>query len=85
MKLCLMVFFILKIRKERMELRIVSLSDQDFNNLMVFLDRVPIQGHQERGAMNQLVQTLSNPIKTEGGDESGAKNPGSDPIPAGPA
>lgn len=71
-------------------MRIINLSDQDVNNLMVFLDRVPIQGHQERGAMNQIVQALSQQIKPDrenrkGEDKDGEKTPGSAPVPAGPA
>ena len=39
-----------------------KLTEQQINNLMAFLDRVTITGHQERQAMNELCYTLANPI-----------------------
>lgn len=35
------------------------------NNLILFLDRVPIKGHKERAAMNEILTILGNPIKEE--------------------
>lgn|GEM_PF-6066615 len=42
-----------------------ELSDQVVRNLGVFLDKVPIQGHQARMAMNEVCDALSRPISEE--------------------
>lgn len=40
-------------------------TEQEVGNLTAFLNRVAIQGHQEREAMNQICYKLANPIKEE--------------------
>lgn len=42
-----------------------ELSELELTNLMVFLDRVPVQGHQEREAMNQICLKLSTAVQEE--------------------
>jgi hypothetical protein len=37
------------------------LNDQVVHNILVFLDRVPIQGHQEREVMNEIYYCLTHP------------------------
>lgn len=64
-------------------MRIVSMSDQIYNALVMFMDRVPLQGHAERHAMNDIEQALNNPIKPERKDKDGEKTPGGAPVPAG--
>lgn len=39
-----------------------ELSDQVVKNLGVFLNEVPIKGHQARMAMNEVCDALSRPI-----------------------
>jgi len=39
-----------------------KLTENQVNNLMALLDRVPITGHQERQVMNELCYVLTNPI-----------------------
>ncbi len=39
-----------------------KLTENQVNNLMAFLDRVPITGHQERQVMNELCYVLTNPM-----------------------
>lgn len=41
------------------------LSEDDVNNLMVFLDRVSTTGHKERAAMNKIMVALSTPIEVD--------------------
>lgn len=40
-----------------------KLTENQVNNLMVFLDRVPITGHHERQVMNDICYILINPIQ----------------------
>ncbi len=42
-----------------------ELNDQEVGNLLLFLDRVPLQGHAEREAMNRICYKLANPVKEE--------------------
>lgn len=46
-----------------------KLTEQQVNNLMAFLDRVPIRGHQERQAMDEICYALANPIPEPKTDE----------------
>jgi hypothetical protein len=39
-----------------------KLTEVQVNNLMNFLDRAPIRGHQERQAMDEICYVLANPI-----------------------
>jgi len=38
-----------------------KLTENQVNNLMAFLDRVPMKGHQERQAMDEICYILANP------------------------
>jgi len=40
---------------------LVEFSEEARKNLMLFLDRVPIKGHQERHAMNEIERIMSEP------------------------
>lgn len=42
-----------------------ELTELEVGNLLVFLDRVALQGHQEREAMNRLCSMLSAPVLEE--------------------
>lgn len=42
-----------------------KLNEIQVNNLMAFLDRVPITGHAERQVMNEICYILANPIQEE--------------------
>ena len=40
-----------------------SFSKEDCQNLVLFLDRVPVTGHQERIVMNQIMKKIALTIK----------------------
>lgn len=42
-----------------------KLTEIQVNNLMAFLNRVPITGHAKRQVMNEICYILANPIKEE--------------------
>ena len=43
----------------------IQLSEQQLNNLMVFLDRSGTRNFEELQAMNEILQILQNPIQEE--------------------
>jgi len=57
------------------------LNKDDANTCLQFLDRVPVTGHQERAAMNQLagkLYTLANPQATPPKDTNPQATPPKD-------
>jgi len=40
----------------------IEITDQQYNNLMVFLDRVELKGFNEVQAFNEIIVALRNPI-----------------------
>jgi len=45
----------------------ITFTEQQINNMMIFLDRVPIKGIKEIQAMNEILNALNHPTE-EGGD-----------------
>lgn len=51
---------------ERMiKMSLHEFSKDTLNNLALFLDRVPIKGHKERLAMNEIAHVLDRPVEPE--------------------
>lgn len=42
---------------------LVEFSEEAAKNLMIFLDRVPLKGHKERQAMNEIEKIMNEPIE----------------------
>jgi hypothetical protein len=42
-----------------------EISETQVQNLMVFLDRIPLQGLKEISAINEILAILNNPIKED--------------------
>lgn len=45
-----------------------ELNEQQLNNLIVFLDRVPYKGFQEIQAIDEIMAALRNPVQDTTGD-----------------
>ena len=54
------------------------LTAEEAKNVVAFLDRVDIKGHQERNVMNALVQKLVNIASPQPDGQDGSGDPAAD-------